>query len=760
MLHSFENNNQRNNRQVVLGADFVVVGGGFAGVNAAVVAARKGTKVILVQDRPVLGGNASSEVRMWIMGATSHGGNNNRWSREGGLFNEILLDNLYRNKEGNPIIFDTILLEKVVSESNITLLLNTIVFEVQKKDDENISSVKAFNSQNSTEYIINGKLFCDSSGDGILGFQAGAHFRMGAELKDEFGELFTPTEDYGGLLGHTIYFFSKNMGKPVKYVAPDFALKDIPNKIPRYGNISSTEHGNVFWWFEYGGRMDTIHQTEEIKWELWSVVYGVWDYLKNSGKFPETKNMTLEWVGTIPGKRESRRFEGHYMLTQQNIVEQHQFYDAVSYGGWAIDLHPADGVYSAKDGCNQYHSKGIYDIPYRVFVSKNIKNLFVAGRLISVSHVAFGSTRVIATTAHGGQVVGMAAALCIKNGLLPADYIDAVKVKELQQELNLFGQSIQAVPLSKVGNIATEAKIQSSGNLELKQIAFDGPWVPLEYSSAQILPLKANEKYSIEVELDAVCDTKIEVELQGSTKVQNYTADCMIESKTIGLKAGIQKVNIEFSNVLPVDQYGFFIFRKNDDVKIRCSEQRMTGIVSVFNKINKAVNNYGKQTPPENSGFEAFEFWTPERRPKGYNIAMNISPALTDFKTENVINGLVRPYIRPNAWVADLNDKQPTITLNWDCEKSINAIQLFLDSDFDHPMENLNWDHPEHVIPFVLKNYRIVDKKGNTVYEMKDNFQAINTIKFTTPLITKELSFVCEHPSALVPASVFQIIVT
>jgi hypothetical protein len=760
MLHSFENNNQRNNRQVVLSADFVVVGGGFAGVNAAVVAARKGTKVILVQDRPVLGGNASSEVRMWIMGATSHGGNNNRWSREGGLFNEILLDNLYRNKEGNPIIFDTILLEKVVSESNITLLLNTIVFEVQKKDDENISSVKAFNSQNSTEYIINGKLFCDSSGDGILGFQAGAHFRMGAELKDEFGELFTPTEDYGGLLGHTIYFFSKNMGKPVKYVAPGFALKDIPNKIPRYGNISSTEHGNVFWWFEYGGRMDTIHQTEEIKWELWSVVYGVWDYLKNSGKFPETKNMTLEWVGTIPGKRESRRFEGHYMLTQQNIVEQHQFYDAVSYGGWAIDLHPADGVYSAKDGCNQYHSKGIYDIPYRVFVSKNIKNLFVAGRLISVSHVAFGSTRVIATTAHGGQVVGMAAALCLKNGLLPADYIDAVKVKELQQELNLFGQSIQAVPLSKVGNIATEAKIQSSGNLELKQIAFDGPWVPLEYSSAQILPLKANEKYSIEVEFDAVRDTKIEVELQGSTKVQNYTPDCMIESKTIGLKAGIQKVNIEFSNVLPVDQYGFFIFRKNDDVKIRCSEQRMTGIVSVFNKINKAVNNYGKQTPPENSGFEAFEFWTPERRPKGYNIAMNISPALTDFKTENVINGLVRPYIRPNAWVADLNDKQPTITLSWDCEKSINAIQLFLDSDFDHPMENLNWDHPEHVIPFVLKNYRIVDKKGNTVYEMKDNFQAINTIKFTTPLITKELSIVCEHPSALVPASVFQIIVT
>ena len=126
--------NTRKNKQDILKSEFVVVGGGLAGVCAAVVAARKGTKVILVQDRPVLGGNASSEVRMWIMGATSHGGNNNRWSREGGLFNEILLDNLYRNKEGNSIIFDTILLEKVTDEPNITLLLNTMVFEVEMKD--------------------------------------------------------------------------------------------------------------------------------------------------------------------------------------------------------------------------------------------------------------------------------------------------------------------------------------------------------------------------------------------------------------------------------------------------------------------------------------------------------------------------------------------------------------------------------------------------------------------------------------------------
>ena len=118
-------------------------------------------------------------------------------------------------------------------------------------------------------------------------------------------------------------------------------------------------------WIEYGGRLDTVHETETIKWELWKVIYGVWNYIKNSGKFPEARNMTLEWVGQIPGKRESRRFEGYYMIKQSDIVRQKHFDDAVGFGGWAIDLHPADGVFSEKPGCNQWHSKGIYEIPYR-----------------------------------------------------------------------------------------------------------------------------------------------------------------------------------------------------------------------------------------------------------------------------------------------------------------------------------------------------------------------------------------------------------
>ena len=179
---------QRAFRHISLRADYVIAGGGMTGVCSAITAARAGVKVILVQDRPVLGGNASSEVRLWVLGATSHMGNNNRWSREGGVLDEILVENTFRNKEGNPVLFDMVLMDKVLAEPNITLLLNTVVYKVEKNDTRTISRLTAINPQNGTEYTIEGDLFADCTGDGTLGYLAGASFRMGAEEKEEYGE--------------------------------------------------------------------------------------------------------------------------------------------------------------------------------------------------------------------------------------------------------------------------------------------------------------------------------------------------------------------------------------------------------------------------------------------------------------------------------------------------------------------------------------------------------------------------------------------
>ena len=748
----------RGNKTLSTHSDLVVVGGGLAGLCCAIAAARDGITVTLVQDRPVLGGNASSEVRLWTLGATSHMGNNNRWSREGGIIDEILVENMYRNKEGNTLIFDTILLEKVISEKNITLLLNTSVYDVKKSDANTISQVVAFCSQNSTTYELNANLFCDASGDGIVGFQAGAAFRMGAETVEEFGEKFAPDIAYGELLGHTIYFYSKNVGAPVKYVAPEFALKDI-TKIPRYKVLNDKDFGCRLWWLEYGGRRDTIHESEDIKWELWKVVYGVWDYIKNSGEFPDAENLTLEWVGTIPGKRESRRFEGLYMIKQQDLVNQVQFEDAVSYGGWAVDLHPSDGVYDSKPGCTQYHSKGIYQIPLRSMISKNITNLFLGGRVISATHVAFGSTRVMATTALSGQAVGYAAAQCIKNKILPAQLVEQNQIKALQQTLSRNGQSIPGIAIEKKDNLASVSKIASSSTFTLDSLKPDGDWFNLSTGVAQLLPLEANTNYKFTFSFVADKATTIQTELRLSGRKGSYTPDEILETKSIDLVSGEQEISFSFDAVLQDKQYAFITFLSNDLVSIRRTEQRLTGLVSVYNGVNKAVNNNGKQVPPDNIGIDSFEFWIPQRRPNGQNLAFSVSPAIALYNQENVCNGFVRPYLGTNAWAAALSDSNPKLTFEWDETKEIKNIKLFFDTDYDHAMESSLMGHPESTMPFCAKSYSIFDQNGTIIYQTNANHQTINTILLPNPIKTNQLTIAFENLEHGVPVSVFEVFI-
>ncbi|RXK86959.1 FAD-dependent oxidoreductase [Filimonas effusa] len=737
-------------------ADLVITGGGLSGVCGAITAARQGLKVVIVQDRPVLGGNSSSEVRLWILGATSHMGNNNRWSREGGVVDEILVENMYRNPEGNPLIFDAVLLDKVMSEPNITLLLNTAVYEVAKSDADTISSLKAFCSQNQTEYTLKAPLFCDASGDGVVGFLAGAAFRMGAESKDEFGELFAPSKEYGELLGHTMYFYSKDTGKPVKFVPPSFALDDI-TRIPRFKTFNAKDFGCRLWWIEYGGRLDTVHDTEKIKWELWKVVYGVWNHIKNSGNFPEAENLTLEWVGTIPGKRESRRFEGDYIIRQQDVVEQRVHDDAVAFGGWSIDLHPADGVFSEKPGCNQWHSKGIYGIPYRSMYSRNITNLFLAGRIISASHVAFGSTRVMATAAHGAQAVGMAAAVCKEKQILPAALLKEGHISELQQRLLKTGQHIPGLTFSDKNDLVSSARISASSELVLTELPEQKLLKPLDISVAQMLPLQQGRVAPFVFHAQSEVDTTLELELRISSKNGNYTPDVTIARKQIAITPGRNCIQVVFEEQLKEQGYAFITFLKNPEVQLHFTEKRVTGVLSVFNGVNKAVSNYGKQTPPEEIGVDAFEFWCPQRRPAGQNIAFKYPEGITGFEAVNIANGVDRPTTQPNAWVADWNDQQPTLAIEWDTPQQVKQIHLFFDTDYDHPMESVLMSHPEAVMPFCVRNYTVKDDKGNVLYAKKDNYQTVNIIELAQPVATTRLVIEAEHPGSNVPAAIFSV---
>jgi hypothetical protein len=755
MIHDHGLPASRQPKTVQHRVDLVVVGGGMAGVCAAITAARAGLRVVLATDRPVLGGNASSEVRLWVLGATAHGFTANRWAREGGVIDEIQVENWWRNPQGNPVVFDSVVLEWVARETNITLLLNTSVYEVDRAGDA-IQSVTGYCSQNGTRYVMSAPVFVDASGDGVVGFLAGAAFRMGAETREEFGEKFAPDESYGHLLGHTIYFYSKDTGKPVKFTAPAFAIpwKDIPARIPRFRQFDAKSFGCQLWWLEHGGRMDTVHDSEKIKWELWQVVYGAWDYIKNSGQFPEAETLTLEWVGAIPGKRESRRFEGDYMLRQQDIIDRNRHDDDVAYGGWSIDLHPADGVFGNRPGCNQYHARGVYGIPYRCLYSKNISNLFLAGRIISSSHVAFGSTRVIATCSHAAQAVGMAAMHCVTKNLRPRDLLAKGHMEALRLDLYRTAHGIAGATFRDPDDLTHTATITASSELQLSTLPADAPATPVGKSIAQMLPVKAGRVPVVTVKLNVTQPTEARFELRRADRADEFAPSVVMASLTRKLEAGDdQSVALDFGASVDDERYVFVCLMKNADIAVHRTKQRITGLLSVEHQT--WLDQRGKDV-----GCDEFDIWYPQRRPGGHNIACAIDPPIRAYAPINIRNGVQRPRTGPNAWAASMDDSDPTLKLSWDVPQTIGRVEVIFDGDFEHPTETVLKGHPDNASPFCVAEAQLVDEQGRVLAETHDQHHARWTIKLAAPITTRELSLRClrtQGGPGVSPAAVFEV---
>jgi len=403
-----------------------VVGGGMAGLCAAIAAARHGAKVVLMQERPVLGGNASSEIRMWICGAR---GKNNR---ETGILEEIILENYYRNPQKNYHIWDSVLYEKVRFEKNITLLLNCTCTSLEM-DGNRIKSVKGWQMTTQTWHTVEAKIFADCSGDSILAPLSGAEFRVGRESRDEFNESIGPVEADKKTMGMSCLIQAREMPYPQPFIPPAWAYDyptedDIPHEF-RSHDVRETN----FWWIELGGDQDSIHDTEEIRDELLKIAFGIWDHIKNHGDHG-AENWTLEWIGFLPGKRESRRYVGDHILTQNDVRAEGRFDDIVAYGGWPMDDHHPAGFRYPGPPTIYHHAPSPYGIPYRCLYSRNIENLMFAGRNISATHAALSSTRVMGTCAIMGQAVGTAAAIAIRDGLTPRGVYQQ-RIGELQQAL-------------------------------------------------------------------------------------------------------------------------------------------------------------------------------------------------------------------------------------------------------------------------------------------------------------------------------------
>ena len=423
--------------------DVVVVGGGLSGICAAIASARHGAKTALIQNRSVLGGNSSSEIRMHVAGANCHFGKKD--FMEAGILLELQLENKKRNTYHSFPIWDSVLWEKVRYQDNLTLYLNTVLTSANAVNNE-IKHITCYQMTTEKTFEFSSNIFVDATGNGTLGFMAGAEFRMGSEARTEFQEPNAPKEPTNYTMGNSIMFMASNKGEPVKFDRPfwayHFSEEDL--KLRPYGQFTwyhgkdgiTEEYCNDsgYWWIELGGDSgDIIDHAEEVTEELNKVVYGIWDHLKNEGDHG-AENYALDWVGSVAGIRESRRLIGDYMLKEQDILEGRVFDDAVAYGGWPMDEHAPHGVFDKDINPTRFiNFPGVYTIPYRSYYSKNINNLMMAGRDISVTKMALGSTRVMGTCAIGGQAVGTAAAVAIKHNCSPRDAIKYIK--EIQQTL-------------------------------------------------------------------------------------------------------------------------------------------------------------------------------------------------------------------------------------------------------------------------------------------------------------------------------------
>lgn len=433
--------------------DLVVVGGGMAGCSAAISAARNGLKVALIQNRGVLGGNNSSEVRVGLSGLIMQ----KPYTNLGNLSDELggvgfwniheakkdpssersrqimaIVERYPEKREHNAGMAsnysDDKKLRLIDSEKNISLFLNTHVFDVRISNNK-IDAVVGKNIYDSKEYLFKGAQFVDCTGDGALGYLAGAKYSIGRESKEQTREQRAPEKADSLTMGASVQWYAVDSDQAVPFPQCDWAVKFTQET---YHKILRGD-----WDWEAGMNDDQIYDIEYIRDHALRCVFGNWDFMKNQSlEKDQYVNKKLDWVAYIGGKRESRRLIGDVVLTEHDILDRVDYDDASFTTTWGIDLHYP--VTPKLKGVDQYRSyadiKEIepYAVPYRCLYSINIDNLFMAGRNISVTHVALGTIRVMRTTGMMGEVVGMAAAICKKHGVAPRDvyksHLDELKM--------------------------------------------------------------------------------------------------------------------------------------------------------------------------------------------------------------------------------------------------------------------------------------------------------------------------------------------
>lgn len=681
--------------------DVVVIGGGLAGICAAVTSARQGMRTVLLQDRPMLGGNASGEIGVIIQGADEMG--RYRYSRETGLIDEIFTRNVtLPNPMQSASLWSLVLWEFCREQDNLTVYLNTIAKSPTMEADR-IVSIRA--EQNSTErdLIIKGAVFIDCSGDGRIGYESGAEYTIGRESKADYGEPLAVETSDGKTMGSTIYIKARDMGKPIPFKAPPWVHsfksdeqlpsrgKDAPHNIRHL-----TGPNGGWWWLEFGGTMDTIKDSETIRDELIRYAIGMWDHLKNCGDHG-ADHYALESIGYVPGKRESRRFLGDYVLTQGDIESLRKFDDVVAYCQWHIDVHNPLGVSSNDKYWVGALLKGRASIPFRCLYSKNVGNLLFAGRNISITHVAMGSTRVMATCAIMGQAVGAAATLCVKHDCTPKE-VGKTSIHQLQQMLLEQDCYLPGVSRQDKNDLAQQASVNASSHAPLQ---FPSPEIyrSLSTDTAQGFIVSSDRLNSVTIDLENKTDSPIQVRLhlRSGQWVDDFTSTEDIAISEAAVPPGRSKVRFDYKGypVEPNSPY-WVMLEKHEDLAwgFACEEPPCATGAWMIDQI------YGDPAP-----YRMF------KRERGVNC-LTLDPPSYCFGPQQVLTGVTRPERSSNIWISERGLPQ-WIDLVWPKPVSLNEIHLTFDNNLDR--KRSNWCSLGKT-PELVRDYQIfADQTGELV---------------------------------------------
>lgn len=715
--------------------DVVVIGGGLAGFSAAVAAAREGARAALVQDRPVLGGNSSSEIRVTPHGAARF----HAYARETGIITELTCEDRANNHEQfynngwTNSVWDMTLYDLAMRTPNLTVYMNTSVHRVEKSDERRVVAVVGRVSGAETELRLEGRIFIDCTGDGTIAALAGNEWRMGSESRDEFGEPHAPVEASGDTMGSSIHFRARDTGRPAPYRAPVWAAVYEDPAFFYAHNRKPYDIRAGYWWFELGTPWDTIRDAETIRHELTRHVLGVWDWIKNKDPLTrdKAKNYALDWIGQVPGKRESRRIMGRYLMTEHDARRGTRFPDEVAYGGWYLDLHVPGGLLaptSELPGAAEIFSP--YGIPLRILIAKDIDNLMMAGRNVSVTHAALGTVRVMSTTAVMGQAAGTAAAVALRRGIPVPDVPETSAIAEVQQSLLRAGCFLPGVVNEDPLDLALKAEVTASSEAELNEASPGDEADALDIRRSQWIAVKDRPLDSLEVWVANPTDRPrtLSAELHRTAHIWDYAvresqrlAETVLEVPAAYAGWVRWPLGLNVEDGLPEDGY----------VRL----DLLNGRELTWHRADAVREGLPSASEPEAGWLRSHE--------DGRTMSFRMSPPQPVFSPTRTMSGVARPYRTVNLWRSAPGRPLPqTLELSWPEEQEIGTVELTFPG---HLLQDHNRYPAFYREPDCPRDYRIeawIDGGWQVVHETVGNYQRRVVHRLPLPMRTERIRIV------------------